>query len=151
MANYNPNTHDYLKYWRVVKRFIMKKHDISLSDLEMLLFLYSEVYFGNKEFQEYERLMSWEKDRVYRMMQEGYVEVFREHNHGTRTKKLYQLTNKSKKIVRELYKTLDKNEFKWVEKAVPPKYKRRHKDLIYRDYMHKINEETKQQRHLSPE
>ena len=37
---------DYLKYWRVVRYFIKIKYGISTGELDMLLFLYSEKYFG---------------------------------------------------------------------------------------------------------
>ena len=37
---------DYLKYWRVIRYFVKAKYGLSTADLEVLLFLYSEKYFG---------------------------------------------------------------------------------------------------------
>ena len=33
---------DCLKYWRVIRYFVKRKHGLTTCDLEMLLFLYSE-------------------------------------------------------------------------------------------------------------
>ena len=42
-------THDYLKYWRVVRFWVKAVHGISTPDLEMMLFLYSEEIFDKKK------------------------------------------------------------------------------------------------------
>ena len=45
---------DYLKYWRVVRYIIKIKYGISTGELDMLLFLYSEKYFGKEKFKEFQ-------------------------------------------------------------------------------------------------
>ena len=55
--------HNYLKYWKVVKQFVKTKYDISTADLEMLLFLRSEKYFSKGDFDEFNELFHWEKNR----------------------------------------------------------------------------------------
>ena len=39
-------THDYLKYWRVIRYWVKAKYGLSTPDLDMLLFLYSEEMFN---------------------------------------------------------------------------------------------------------
>ena len=41
---------DYLKYWRAIKTLIRTKHKLSTSDIDILLFVYSEGYFRHKQF-----------------------------------------------------------------------------------------------------
>ena len=54
---------DYLKYWRVIKYYYLRKHDMKAADLDMLLFLKSEKYFTKKKFDEFNQLVSWNKKR----------------------------------------------------------------------------------------
>ena len=44
------NTDDYLKYWKVIRQYVKVKYELTQSDLDMLLFLYSEKYFDRAKF-----------------------------------------------------------------------------------------------------
>ncbi len=48
---YQPKN-DYLKYWKVVKQWANVKYDVGTADIEMMLFLYSEGLFTQKQFEE---------------------------------------------------------------------------------------------------
>ena len=52
-----PQKNDYLKYWRVIKYFTQVKYKLKADDLDMLLFLYSEKYFGKQKFNEFNELL----------------------------------------------------------------------------------------------
>ena len=54
---------DYLKYWRVIRYFVMRKYKINTQELDMLLFLYSEEYFNVDKFKEFNQLLGWNKNR----------------------------------------------------------------------------------------
>ena len=54
---------DYMKYWRVVKYWTRNKYDITLGELDMMLFLYSEGIFNKDQFDEFNRLVGWNKNR----------------------------------------------------------------------------------------
>ena len=41
---------DYLKYWRVIRYFIRAKYKLTTADIETLLFLKTESYFGKDKF-----------------------------------------------------------------------------------------------------
>ena len=43
---------DYLKFWRVIRYYVKAKHQISQADLDIILFLYSEGYFGKEKFEQ---------------------------------------------------------------------------------------------------
>ena len=53
------NRSDYLKYWRVIRQYVKVRYGLNQADLDMLLFLYSEKYFGKDKFQEFNELLSW--------------------------------------------------------------------------------------------
>ena len=54
------NTDDYLKYWRVIRQFVKVKYNLSQSDLDILLFLYSEKYFDRGKFDEFDNILGWD-------------------------------------------------------------------------------------------
>lgn len=92
---------DYLKYWRVIRKFYCTKYDLSLADLEMILFLYSEDYFSYDKFEEYDTVMPWDKKRFQDLINRGIIEVFRKKVPGR--KALYDLSMKHKRMVANIY------------------------------------------------
>ena len=84
---------DYLKYWRVVRYFVKSKYKISTGELDMLLFLYSEKYFGKDKFKEFDELLSWNVNRFDQLLKRGWIEVFRKRVGKNKT--LYSLSFKN--------------------------------------------------------
>ena len=68
---------DYLKYWRVIRYFIKAKYGLSQADLDILLFLRSENYFDKNDFDEFNELVSWDKNRFENLRDEACIESFR--------------------------------------------------------------------------
>jgi len=99
-----PREHNFLKYWRVVKYYIKTKYEISEPEIEMLLFLYDESVFSKKSFNQFSKTMSWDKNRFKKMMDDGYIKIWRERRETQRSS-LYELTIKSKRICNHLYKS----------------------------------------------
>jgi hypothetical protein len=99
---------DYLKYWRVIRYYMKAKHNISTPDLELILFLFSEDYFTTRKFKEYAELVRWERERFSRMIREGWIESFRKRD-GNKAG-LYKLSDKSRRIVLDIYRKLNGDE-----------------------------------------
>jgi hypothetical protein len=102
---FNERASSYLKYFRVARKYIQKKYEISLSELELLLFLYDENVFTKETFNSYActlgfSTMNW----IDKFEEREIVKVWRE---GTREKKLYVLTHKYKMACNKLYKHLE--------------------------------------------
>ena len=55
--DFNPRE-DYLKYWRVLRYFVKAKYKITNTDLDMILFLYSEKYFNKTKFNEFDKILT---------------------------------------------------------------------------------------------
>ena len=85
-------TNDYLKYWRVIRYYMKAKHNLSTPDLELILFLYSEDYFSTTSFNDYAQLVRWERNRLTRMISDGWIESFRRRD-GKKAG-LYKLSGK---------------------------------------------------------
>lgn len=99
---------DYMKYWRVIRYYMTTKHNIGLSDLELILFLFSEGYFKRSKFTEYSEIMRWEKNRFPRLIKEGWIEIFRERTR--KNAQLYILSDKARRIVLDIYRKLNGEE-----------------------------------------
>lgn len=103
-----PPEHDWLKYWRVVRHWVAKSYDLSYPDLEMLLFLYSEDLFSERDFEKFERIMSWEKSRFKRLLNDGWIRIWREKSKNECA--LYTVSFKGKSLMNSVYKKLSGNE-----------------------------------------
>jgi len=134
---------NYLKYFRVIRRFIQAKYSINLPDLEILLYLYSEEYFSEKVFVDWGQIMSWEKNRMQRMIDEGWIQVFRAKT--KRRKAMYSLTLKAKKMVSTFYKTIE-GETITENPNYNPLFKKDAKfsDKVYKPLIRKMNKAIRQ-------
>jgi hypothetical protein len=144
------NQSDYLKYWRVIRQFVKIKYGLNQSDLDIIFFLYSELYFDRDKFIEFDNLLGWDKQRFEKLRQAGWIEVFRKRM-GNR-KALYQLSSKAKIMVRSVYNKLNGEEIP-VSQSQNKMFARNvsYTDKRYRTMIKEMNSIIKQQRHHAPE
>lgn len=144
------NNDDYLKYWRVIRQWTKGRYGLTQSDLDMLLFLYSEKYFGRDRFEEYGRLLEWDANRFQRLVKEGWIERFR--NRVGKRKALYKLPIKTTRMIQSIYRKLNGEEIP-VSQSHNKMFAKNasYTDKLYRDMIMKMNETIKQQRHRAPE
>ena len=142
--------HDCLKYWRVIRYFIKAKHGLTTSDLDMLLFLYSEEIFSKKKFEEFDNLLIWDGERFNRLYKEGWIEIFR--NRKKTTKALYSISYKTERVISSIYKKLSGEEIPTSQTSNPMFAKNvKYTDKVYRNMILEMNNFIRQQRRLSPE
>lgn len=101
--NDKPN---FLKYWKVVRYWAMKKYGISQKDLETILYFYDEGVFTRKEFRLITAMFKWEKNHLRRLVDEGYVTLWRDNEKWVNKARLYTLSYKAKRICSSVYKKL---------------------------------------------
>ena len=141
---------DCLKYWRVIRYFIKSKHGLTTSDLDMLLFLYSEDIFTKEKFKEFNELLSWDKDRFDRLLRDGWIEVFRKRRMKHKT--LYGVTFKTQRVISSVYKKLSGEEIPTSLNNNPIFAKNvKYSDKAYRKMILEMNHLRRQQQRLSPE
>jgi hypothetical protein len=136
------NFDDYLKYWRVIRQYVKIRYEISQADLDMLLFLYSEGYFGKDKFKEFSELVSWDVKRFDRMLKDGWIENFRPRRRGV--KGLYSLSFKAKRMIKSIYKKLSGEEIPMTAEN-NPMFKKNvsYSDKVYRNMIRTMNAHTK--------
>lgn len=141
---------DYLKYWRVIRQYIKIKYNLTQSDLDMLLFLYSEKYFDTNKFLEFDSLLGWDKLRFEKLKRAGWIEVFRKRAGPIRA--VYQLTSKANAVIRSIYRKLSGEEIPTSQSQNKMFAKNiSYSDKKYREMIIKMNAKVKQQRHHAPE
>lgn len=135
---------NYLKYWRVVRQYVKVRYGLTQADLDMLLFLYSEQYFGKDKFQEFNEILSWDEKRFKRLLADEWIQNFRK---GGRQKGLYSLTFKAKRVIASIYKKLDGEEIP-MNRNNNPMFKKNvdYSDKVYRNMIKFMNEETRKAR-----
>jgi len=138
---------DYLKYWRVIRYYVKAKYNISTGELDMLLFLYSEDYFSKDKFNEFDELLSWNVNRFDKLLRDGWIEVFRKR--AGKTKGLYELSYKSKRMINSIYKKLNGEEIPSSEHN--PIFHRnvKYTDKVYRNFIKEMKKTIKLQQRPS--
>ena len=141
---------DHLKYWRVIRYYTKARYNVSQADLDMILFLYSEIYFDRSKFAEFDRLLGWDRKRFDRLLKEGWVSVFRPKKGKYRT--LYQLSYKGQRMVDMIYKRLSGEEIP-ASLSKNPMYLKNvgYNDKVYRNMITEMNDFIRQQQRHVPE
>lgn len=141
---------DYLKYWRVIRQFMKVKYGLSQSDLDVLLFLYSESYFDRDRFDEFNSLLAWDTKRFSNLLKDGWIEIFRKHR--GKYKSIYVISSRGKAVVRSIYRKLNGEEIP-VSLSQNSMFLKNvsYTDKVYRNMIVKMNEAIRQQRHQTPE
>jgi hypothetical protein len=141
---------DYLKYWKVIRQFYKVKHGLTQSELDVLLFLFSEGYFDRDRFADFDSLLAWDKDRFNKMLNDGWIEVFRKRMNGK--KSLYQISDKGRNIVMDIYRKLNGEEIP-TSLSQNPMFQKNvsYSDKVYRNMVKDMNTFIRQQRRQTPE
>jgi hypothetical protein len=141
---------DYLKYWKVVRHYILMRYKISQADLDMMLFLYSEKYFSKKKFIEFNKVLTWDKNRFKNLIENGWISVFRAKH--PKSAALYELSYKGQRMIHEMYNKLNGEEISTSAQHNPLfRHDASHGDRLYANVIMRMNEATKRQRLQTPE
>ena len=70
-------SHDYLKYWRIIRYWAKKQYGFTVADLDIMFFLYSERLFTKTHFHKYGNIMSWDPTRFKSLIERGYIHIWR--------------------------------------------------------------------------
>lgn len=76
-------------------------HNLTLSDLDMLIYIYNEGWFTRKDFELFEKTMAWDLRRFKRLRDRGYIDKHMYRNDTKTTR--FRISNKGNKIVNWIY------------------------------------------------
>lgn len=133
-------SYNFLKYWRVVRYYIKRKYEISLMELDMLLYLYDLPYFKKEDFNYYGNTLSWDKHRFYEMKSKGLINEWRPGGEKLGRSKMFVLSHKAKTICALTYKKLMQEEPISEDPRSNPLFKSdNYNDKIYRKVIEGMN------------
>lgn len=136
-----------LKYWRVLKYYTKRKYNLGEPELEVLIYLYDEHLFTREHFENFEGLLSWDKDRWYKLKRDGWIDVWRDHDAHPK-QSLYMLSKKSRDMITSLYKKLYQEEPLGTKGRTNPIFEGQkpscYQDKRYRKFIKKMNETGKE-------
>ena len=97
---------NFLSDYRVVSRYLCKKHNIARAEFEMLLKMHSMGTFLRADFDSAQGVFPWSGKRWF-TMQPKWVKVHRERKPSIgRNYKTYTITTKAKDMVEDCYRIL---------------------------------------------
>jgi len=141
----NKRRRDYMKYWRVIRYFVMRKYKINTQELDMLFFLYSEEYFTVDKFKEFNALLGWNKMRFEKLRREGWIEKF-QNAKPLKSKALYGISFKCAKMLDSVYNKLEGGRFPEQYQANPIfLVKGGYADKVYKKAIQKLNQAIRQE------
>tara|TARA_R100001369_G_scaffold47601_1_gene74066 strand:+ start:171 stop:593 length:423 start_codon:yes stop_codon:yes gene_type:complete len=140
-----------MKYWKVIRRFILRKYDITTAELDMMFFLHDEVYFTKEKFQEFNKIFRWDKNKFNNLRMNGWIDAVTTFN-LSRGRKKYRLSLKGSRMINYVYTKLD-GEILTTDRTKNPLFKTKVKysDKAYKNMIIEMNNFIKQQQHHSPE
>lgn len=100
-----PPKEDYLKYIRIVRYWACKYYNVTLPNLEILLFLYSEGLFTENYFTDFTKLCGFKMDRFTTLRKDGWVVIFRDQTPNELA--IYEVSKKTKSMIRTIYRKLN--------------------------------------------
>jgi len=126
---------DYLKYWRSIYHYTKRKHNVTSSELDMLLFLYSEPYFTMKTFLSFDKSLKLDRMRLKKLIEKGFIDIFKK-TRGPRAAR-YQMSRKGSTMISTMYKQLNggliqEQNSALYRKSTQTKIDRRHIEQIQR-------------------
>jgi len=138
--------HDWLKYLRVVRYWVLRAHKLSYPEFEMMLFLYSEGLFSERDFEKFERIMSWSPKRLEKLIDKGWINIWRHKEKNECA--MYTMSFKGKKLMDSVYKKLRGEDLISVSPAANPIFRKDagYMDRGYQKMIKEMNEAVKKAR-----
>lgn len=142
-----PPKNNYLKHWRVVQYWVKRNYEITSADLDMLLFLYDEGLFQYEDFDKFQSIFNWDKKRFHRLMNDGWIRIWRKKNKRKGLANLYEISGKGRRLCSDVYKKLNGEvDFSEVPRKNVVFKRKKYTDKVYSIRMAEINKTNRVER-----
>jgi hypothetical protein len=95
-----------LKHYRIIRKWACKNNDLNDADLELLIYLDSIGVFNIKDFKMGTYSYSWETRRWSRLVDSGWIVIWRKRNRTTQKHNMYQVSFKCKQLIHRIYRIM---------------------------------------------
>lgn len=95
-----------LKHYRIIRKWACKNNEINDADLELLIYLDCLEFFTRHDFEEGSFSYSWDKKRWDKLLQQGWIVVWRNRNNTTQKYNIYKVSFKCKQLISRMYRIM---------------------------------------------
>ena len=95
-----------LKHYRIIRKWACKNNNLTDADLEVLIYLDCMDLFSKHDFEEGVYSYSWDNRRWNRLLQNGWIEVWRHRNRTTQKYNIYKVSFKCKQLIIRMYRIM---------------------------------------------
>lgn len=141
---------DFLKYGRAIRYWACRKYGLTTGELDLLFFLYSEMFFDKEKFEEFNNLLPWNRNRLPQMIEKEWIHIWREKVGNERN--LYEITSKARNAITNIYKKFNRQEISEARGTSPMWHSDvKYADKVYRNFIKKMNLRLRQERYHARE
>ena len=95
-----------LKHYRIIRKWACKNNNINDADLELLIYFDCMGHFTKQDFKIGTYSYSWNNRRWNKLLQDGWIVVWRNRNHTTQKYNIYQVSFKCKHLIKQMYRII---------------------------------------------
>ncbi len=120
-----------LKHYRIIRKWACKNNNLTDAELELLIYLDCMDMFSKHDFEIGTYSYSWNNRRWNKLLQEGWIVVWRHNNRKTQKYNIYKVSFKCKQLIQRVYRIM------LGEEDIPTS-ERRNKIMKGKTYMDKV-------------
>ena len=95
-----------LKHYRIIRKWACKNNNLTDAELELLIYLDCMDMFSKHDFEIGTYSYSWNNRRWNKLLQEGWIVVWRHNNRTTQKYNIYKVSFKCKQLINKIYKII---------------------------------------------
>ena len=95
-----------LKHYRIIRKWACKNYGLNDADLELLIYFDCMDLFTREDFKIGTYSYSWDNRRWNRLLKEGWIIVWRQHNRTTQKYNIYKVSFKCKQLISRMYRIM---------------------------------------------
>jgi hypothetical protein len=120
-----------LKHYRIIRKWACKNNNLTDAELELLIYLDCMDMFSKHDFEIGTYSYSWNNRRWNKLLQDGWIVVWRHNNRTTQKYNIYKVSFKCKQLIQRMYRIM------LGEEDIPIS-ERRNKIMKGKTYMDKV-------------
>jgi hypothetical protein len=120
-----------LKHYRIIRKWACKNNNLTDAELELLIYLDCMDMFSKHDFEIGTYSYSWNNRRWNKLLQNGWIVVWRHNNRTTQKYNIYKVSFKCKQLIQRMYRIM------LGEEDIPTS-ERRNKIMKGKTYMDKV-------------
>jgi hypothetical protein len=94
------------KHYRLVRKWASKTYGLNDADLELLIYFDCIGHFTKQDYSNGTLAYCWDKHRWDRLLKEGWIVVWREHNRTTQKYNIYKTSMNCSMLILRIYRIL---------------------------------------------